>query len=213
MPIRSRAILATAASTSPRPAHGPTLATALVIWGRPHARRTFVRLPPPPGWPRRGSPGHSASRAMVAAAGRSPARARLPAALQRLWFPFNRAVPLNVSMATTFARTRDPLVVAVEHIDAGTDRRVFRARARHHRHRPGDLATRWASWPGRHPRCRRPFARRSSWFSDPCLAGLRRLSAKHANRRSSRLPLVYFGFDWSLLARGAAAVLDGVRRP
>ena len=157
------------------------------------------------------------SRAEAEAAARA---LRYPPHGERMWGPFHAPFRWNLSMRDYMAAANEAIlsIVAVEHIDAvnrideiveaeGIDVIVIG---------PGDLATSMGLL-GQvdHPDVQAAIraAEQVVLKSRVALGGVA-FSAEQANRMVDQgYRSIYFGFDWSLLARGAAAVLDGVRRP
>jgi 4-hydroxy-2-oxoheptanedioate aldolase len=157
------------------------------------------------------------SRAEAEAAARA---LRYPPEGERMWGPFHAPFRWDLSMRDYMrAANRAVLsIVAVEHIDAvnrideivaaeGIDVIVIG---------PGDLATSMGLL-GQidHPDVQAAIraAEKVVLKSGVALGGVA-FSSEQANRMIDQgYRSIYFGFDWSMLARGAAAVLDGVRRP
>jgi 4-hydroxy-2-oxoheptanedioate aldolase len=156
------------------------------------------------------------SRAEAEAAARA---VRYPPEGERMWGPFHAPFRWDLSMPEYMRAANDAIlsIVAVEHIDAvrkieeivearGVDMIVIG---------PGDLATSMGLL-GQidHPDVQAAIrAAEAVVLKSRIALGGVAFSAEQANRMIDQgYRSIYFGFDWSMLARGAAAVLDGVRR-
>lgn len=185
----------------------------------------FVRVPFREPWQAKapldfGALGVNFPMTSTAADARAAGRAvRYPPRGERYWGPFYAPLRWNLPMRDYMARADEDVLAigTVEHIDAleHVDELARSEDVDLLFIGPGDLATSMGHRGDReHPEVRAAIARLEAGLAGgkPVLGGVA-TTAEAANAMVARgYRALVIGFDWGLLQRGIAAVLDGVRR-